>query len=394
MPKLTNQPPKYAKHKGTGQAVVRLGSRDRYLGRFGSPESYRKYQQVVAEWSTTRDSADLGHVTKRIDRSDLRLCELLLKYLDFAREYYRKDGQPTGELANMKDAIAPVNDLFGDAKVAGFGPSRIKSVREAMIHSGLSRNVVNARINRIRRVFKWGVENELVEPSVLQALQAVAPLKKGRTEAHETPDVKPVPQEHVDAVKATVGPQVRAMIDVQLLTGMRPGELVIMRPRDLDKSKPIWLYRPSSHKTEHHGLSREIFIGPKAQTTLAPFLLRGAESFVFDPREAMLAHQRTRRERSKDPKIRASTKRFRIPRRIGCRYTRKSYHTSIYRACKLAGVPAWGPNRLRHSAATFLREHFGIEAARVILGHTSAAMTEVYAEIDRSKATAIMAQVG
>ena len=180
MPKLTNQPPKYAKHKGTGQAVVRLGSRDRYLGRFGSPESYRQYQQVVAEWSTTRDSADLGHVTKRIDRSDLRLCELLLKYLDFAREYYRKDGQPTGELANMKDAIGPVNDLFGDANVGGFGPSRIKSVREAMIHSGLSRNVVNARINRIRRVFKWGVENELVEPSVLQALQAVAPLKKGR----------------------------------------------------------------------------------------------------------------------------------------------------------------------------------------------------------------------
>jgi integrase len=394
MPKLTNQPPKYAKHKGSGQAVVRLGSRDRYLGRFGSPESYREYQRVVAEWSSTRDGGETGHVAKRVDRTDLRLCELLMKYLEFAREYYRKDGQPTGELANMKDAIRLLSELFGDAKVGEFGPSSLKVVREGMIRSGLSRNVVNARINRIRRVFKWGVENELVEPSVLQALQAVAPLKKGRCEAHETPEVKPVSQEHIDAVKAVVSPQVRAMIDVQLLTGMRPGELVIMRPRDIDKSKPIWLYRPASHKTEHHGLSREIFIGPKAQAILSPFLLRNAESFVFDPREAILAHRRTRREQSKDPKIRASKKRFRVPRRIGSRYTRKSYHTVIYRACTLAEIPAWGPNRLRHSAATFLREQFGIEASRVILGHTSPATTEVYAEIDRSKATSIMAQVG
>jgi integrase len=175
---------------------------------------------------------------------------------------------------------------------------------------------------------------------------------------------------------------------------MRPGELVIMRPRDVDASKPIWLYRPASHKTEHHGLSREVFIGPKAQAVLAPFLLRDAESFVFDPREAALALRRKRREQAKDPKIRASKKRFRIPQRIGHRYTRNSYHNAIFKACQRSGIPTWGPNRLRHNAATYLREQFGIEASRVILGHTSATMTEVYAEIDRSKATSIMAQVG
>ena len=60
---------------------------------------------------------------------------------------------------------------------------------------------------------------------------------------------------------------------------------------------------------------------------------------------------------------------------------------------EISEIPAWGPNRLRHNAATSLREQFGIEASRVILGHTSPAMTEVYAEIDCSKATAIMTQV-
>ena len=119
-----------------------------------------------------------------------------------------------------------------------------------------------------------------------------------------------------------------------------------MRPRDVDASKPIWLYRPASHKTEHHGLSREVFIGPKAQAVLAPFLLRDAESFVFDPREAALALRRKRREQAKDPRIRASKKRFRIPQRIGHRYTRNSYHNAIFKACQRSGIPTWGPNRL------------------------------------------------
>ena len=54
----------------------------------------------------------------------------------------------------------------------------------------------------------------------------------------------------------------------------------------------------------------------------------------------------------------------------------------------------WHPHQLRHTAATELRRRFGIEAARVVLGHRSAAITEVYAEIDQGKAAAIMGEVG
>ncbi len=58
------------------------------------------------------------------------------------------------------------------------------------------------------------------------------------------------------------------------------------------------------------------------------------------------------------------------------------------------GHPGMGPEPLRHNAATFLRKEFGIEAARVILGHTSAAVTEIYAEMDRQRAAEIMSIVG
>ena len=68
MPMLKFKPPKYSKHKGTGQAVVRVGSCDRYLGRFGSPESYRKYQQIIAERTASRNRESPSEVARKVDR--------------------------------------------------------------------------------------------------------------------------------------------------------------------------------------------------------------------------------------------------------------------------------------------------------------------------------------
>ena len=47
--------------------------------------------------------------------------------------------------------------------------------------------------------------------------------------------------------------QVWAMVELQRLSGMRPGEVVTMRTCDLDTSGRVWAYTPESHKTEHHG---------------------------------------------------------------------------------------------------------------------------------------------
>jgi integrase len=40
-------------------------------------------------------------------------------------------------------------------------------------------------------------------------------------------------------VLPNVSPPVAAMIQLQQLTGMRAGEVVIMRPQDIDRSRPI-----------------------------------------------------------------------------------------------------------------------------------------------------------
>ena len=57
-------------------------------------------------------------------------------------------------------------------------------------------------------------------------------------------------------------------------------------------------------------------------------------------------------------------------------------------------MPAWSPNQLRHAAATRIRAAYGIEIARIILGHSSAVTSEIYAEIDREKVLKIMGEIG
>jgi integrase len=44
-----------------------------------------------------------------------------------------------------------------------------------------------------------------------------------------------------------VSRQVWALIQLQLLTGARAGELVGMRPIDLDTSGRIWMFSPQEH---------------------------------------------------------------------------------------------------------------------------------------------------
>ncbi|HBG27609.1 MAG: hypothetical protein A2Y10_15775 [Planctomycetes bacterium GWF2_41_51] len=53
----------------------------------------------------------------------------------------------------------------------------------------------------------------------------------------------------------------------------------------------------------------------------------------------------------------------------------------------------WHRHQLRHNAATFLRKEFVIDTARIILGHRSAVITEVYAEMDQQKAMEAVVRV-
>jgi len=142
-------------------------------------------------------------------------------------------------------------------------------------------------------MFRWAASQELIPASVHQTLETVEALKRGRTKAREGKKVLPVPMERIDAVRPFVNRQVAAVIDLQLLTGARPGELLSMRPSDIERcpsendEPPVWLFRPREHKNQFRAMDRTIVLGPRAQAVLEPFLDgRDSEAFVFSPAEA------------------------------------------------------------------------------------------------------------
>ena len=268
-------------------------------------------------------------------------------------------------------------------------------------------------------MFRWAAEEELLPGSIYQNLRAVANLRAGRSQAREAPKVRPVPHEHIDAALPHMPPVVQAMVRFQLLTGCRPAEVCMVRPMDLDTTFPsCWVYRPGSdqgahgaHKTAHHGCERLIFIGPKAQLALAPYLNSEAEAYCFSPGEAEVRRHSLRRASqggalSPILERRSAKRRQRAPRG---RYDTHSYRRAIARACQKADkqarssaapglhtqvvIPTWGPNRLRHNRATELRRH-GLDVAKTILGHTKVETTQIYAEKDMRAAMDLVAVIG
>jgi integrase len=372
---------------------VTLDGRDLYLGRYGSPQSRAEYDRLVAEWLTNGRRL---HVSTTGGGSDLTINEMLLAYLGHADSYYTKNGRPTKEPEDIRYAIRPLRTLYGHTLARDFGPLALKAVRKSYIDSGLCLNEVNKRVGKVIRVFKWAVSEEMVPPSVHHGLKAVTSLRRGRADVRESEPVKPVSEAFVEAIRPFVARQVWAMVELQRLSGMRPGEVVTMRTIDLDTAGKVWTYTPESHKTEHHGKSRQIHLGPRAQAILRPWLRSHLELSLFSPAEAMadrLAARRRDRKTAVQPSQRSRAK-ARPKKSPGSSYSVESYRRAIAYGCQRAGVPKWHPHQLRHNAATRLRKEFGLDVARVVLGHSSAAVTEIYAEIDGTKAAEAMERAG
>ena len=427
MPRLTeSRVPSYRLHKQSGQAIVTLNGRDICLGKHDTPQSKSQYNRLLSEWIAN------GRFLPPSPQA-VTILEIADAFLKHAEIYYRDaEGEFTSEVFNYRSALKPLLKLYADMPAAEFGPLCLKAVREKMIELEWCRKSVNDQTARIKHMFKWAVENELVPPSIYHGLLAVSGLKVGRSGARESKPVLPVTEEHVASVLKHVSRQVAAMIRLQFLTGMRPGEVCAMRGSDIDMSSATWVYQPVRHKTAHHGHARTIYLGPQAQEIIRPFLRPNLTEYLFSPADAERERREAVHTRRKTPlnygNVPGSNRKHQPKRRPADRYRRDSYARAIEYACQKAfPLPAelarqkgqthtqwkigltpekkglirqwrrehrFHPHQLRHTAATRLRKQFGLEAAQVILGHKTLTVTQVYAEKNIEAALKIMAQVG
>lgn len=351
--------PSYQLHRRSGQARTYIDGHDYYLGPYGSNESRLAYGQLIARVASGLPPIDPMAKTKSADPAEdpgPSVSEICFAFWTHCQKHYVKNGKQTSEVHCYKSCLGILRELYGLIPAKDFGPLALKAVRQAMVSGDpnakdaegkpkprkpWARANVNVMIGRIRRVFKFAIENEMIDASVLTALQCVAPLLAGRTEAHENAPRHAVEQGKIDAVRPLVRPLVRDLIDIQLLTGARSGELLMLTTGMIDRTGAVWKAELVDHKTAHHGQRRTLFFGPQCQLILTKYLSADPDQPLFD-------------------------------------MDRTSYCRAVTRACEKAGIERWTPHWLRHTFCTRIREEHGVEAAQALAGHTTTEMTDRY----------------
>ena len=415
MPRTPRFPPYPEKKHASGQARIKIHGRTVYLGVHGTPESWREYERLLSEWRLAQTEGPAP-----APGQSLTVAEVCTRFMTHATSYYRHpDGTPTSELDGYRQGLRPLIRLYGHVPVTEFGPLALKAVRQAMTSGSWmrpeertigrraenggswSRKLVNQHVGRVKRVWKWAASEELLPVESYAALATVRGLAAGRSGARELPDVPPVADSVVEATLPHLGPVVRAMVQLQRLAGMRPGEVCGLTAGEVDREGlavdgvPVWVYRPSRHKTNWRGHRKAVAIGPKAQAVLVPYLEgRQPDEPVFRPCDQVEAQLVTRSQRSRFPCRRGKNRVAAPKRRPGLRWTTSSYSKAIAKACRRHGLPHWHPGQLRHTAASQIQHEFSLDAARAVLGHRDAKVTTVYAAHDLETAAKVASQLG
>ncbi|WP_373651986.1 tyrosine-type recombinase/integrase [Schlesneria sp. DSM 10557] len=336
--------PSYLIHKPSGQARVRINGKDHYLGPFGSVESYRAYGDLISQ-----HAAGVPQVAPQ-SAAGFTVNEIVLAFLRHAQKHYVKDGRTTSEYDCFCSAVRPLVALYGETQASGpdgFTASKLRAVRDKMIDLGWSRKYINKSCGRIRQVFRFAYSHDLLGSTLAGAavvtnLDAMEPLLKGRCQAVELPPRTAVPRDHIDAIRAKVNQRTRDMIDLCLLTGARPGELVSLTTGMIDTSGDVWTATLADHKMIHHGKTRVLAFGPKAKLILRRYLRSDGKTRLFPIR-------------------------------------RDTFTKTIVYWCNKLGLPKFTAHWLRHNAATEIRAKEDLDSAQVLMGHSDSKTTQIYA---------------
>ena len=385
-------------------------------------QALSKYRDWMLEWTK---SSRLQNPAATAATYTCR--ELAVDYLIYAKSRFVKNGRPTSHVDDILCAMRAINDTFGTRPASSISAPELAKLRDAMITGSrqdaadntieYSRAIrtVNGRLSSIKAAYRWAREQGNVTAEVVLDLLSVRGLTRRDVDAKNakaSEPIRPVDEHFVCLTKDQLPQVVRDMIDLQWFAGMRPGEVCVMRPMDIERGGEIWLYRPVGHKTVHLERDRIVALGKRCQRIIDPYLTRSPAAFCFSPREAMAERLAAKRAARRTPLYPSHMDRGQGDplAGIGEYYTTETYRRAIHRAIEKADklahknqpeiaadvalVPVWSPNQLRHSWATRIRQEFGIEATAAGLGHAEVSVTELYAERDLKLAMRVARRVG
>jgi len=191
MPKLKNQYPKNFRDRS--QAFSWYNGKRIYHGAWGAPEAKKNYDRFIA--------ALMENPTLPLQigaSAGVLVSELAAGFL----EHIESRNMDKTDVGHYKRAIGFLVEVYGKFSVNEFSPKKLKVVRNQMIKTGtLSRPMINLYVRKIRSVFSWGTEEEVVHSNVVHAIREVKALRKGEQGTFEPPLRKNVPD---DVVRRTL----------------------------------------------------------------------------------------------------------------------------------------------------------------------------------------------
>lgn len=388
-----------------GRAFVEIpgaGRKRKYFGKYGTPEANEAYSEWIRLWID-------GAMPKQEARPTAELVPIYLAYLKHMKGRVSRQTFDQAKVASRKffeyvGTSIKVSDLT-PALLRGFQTHLSKQTyREGGVDIQFSRVYCNDLVKRFKRFIRWAMGEGSIDTDTALRLDAVEPLKRGKSEARETRKVTAVSWADVQRTLPFFTPTIATMVQVQFLCGMRPGEVCGMKRADIDRKGVmvegvrIWLYAPEEHKGAWRGQELEKAIPPLAQEMLTKWEQRGdCGDYFFSPRQATkdaygwngpwVVGEKAEWDKT-------------LTKLAEC------YKTTIYDAAVKAGVERavgvvadlrpWTPNQLRHGMATLLRATpgIGIEGASAYAGHRNIDTTLIYAHRTREQIARIAAQFG
>lgn len=387
-----NRVPAYCVHKATNQAFATIpdGSKrkTKYLGRWGSEASLTAYRTALRELKlpepvidnairTARTSISLPQEPPPESSSAVVTVRVLYDhFLTWAPTHYRlPSGKTSREVKNFRDSFKDTLAAVGTKPVALMTKRDLELVRDRMVSRGLSRKVINQRISRIVHVFRWGTEENrtLVPETVAAVLSLLTPLEAYRTAAPEKEPIVGVPPDRVEKVIAVANPVLAAMLTLQLLTGMRPGEVRGIKKKMVVQRDGGWVADFGiEHKMAYRKQRRAIPLGDKTVRLLKTWIAKAptADSYLFRP-------EQVRKSRLK-----------------GTQFSDTSYAHSLAAYCKKASVPRFAPNQIRHTVGEEVRRTHGLDHVQALLGHKNRQSSERYAPVIQELAAVVAKKRG
>lgn len=370
---MKRKQPKYRKHS-TGVAFYEHAGKRHYLpGLHNSPESRDAYEEAMRKLLRSKQPA--------ATTAPANISLLASDWMNFCEGEYGLKGSEYQKCRFAADAL--VNAAESDAEDAPrlfawlapdeFGPKQLKKLQQILAAKQLTRRYINAQVERLKRMFRWAVSEQLIPAAVHQALETVDGLRARRSTAKESTKRQPVPWEHVAAVLPFVNETIRDMLKIQWILGVRGKSLRMATKAQFRTDVEPWEWR-AQHKTEHLDKTLVVPIGPRARAILQPRLDAIESGYIFRPQDAR-ANVRYGQHYSRNAYSQAVTRGIEY-----CNAHRVIHNETAKADERLPMIPHWTPHQIRHSKGTSTREEHGLEAAQAILGHDSVDATQIYAE--------------